>query len=347
MASPSTAITRFDLSIAYAEFNLLNNMKKFIGLKVLPALGVALEAADFLKIVLASYLTKVEDTRRAPKSGYARDDWEWTKDSYACDEHGVEEVVDDATVERYGDIVRAEQICSVRAINRVLQRLEYDIAAAVFNTTTWTGATLTTTLTTPWSTAATADPVADIDAAHDKVNSNCGEDANTLVLTKKGFRSILRTARVEGLLKYNAADVLIATNDGMNMSAVPRIADGLLQLFQVEQILVGRGFKNTADRGQTATLSRMWDDTMAMLCVVHDDGISGDIENPSPQVGRTLFTTKNDEPLPGQDDAGLGSLIIDEYREENVRGSVLRPRNKRIVKVLHKECGHLLQNVTS
>jgi hypothetical protein len=50
MASPSTAITRFDLSIAYAEFNLLNNMKKFIGLKVLPALGVALEAADFLKI---------------------------------------------------------------------------------------------------------------------------------------------------------------------------------------------------------------------------------------------------------------------------------------------------------
>src|ERR1043165_2063806 len=99
MASPSPAITRFDLSIAYAEFNLLNNMKKFIGLKVLPALGVALEASDFLKIVLESYLTKVEDTRRAPKTGYARDDWEWTKDSYVCDEHGVEEVVDDATVE--------------------------------------------------------------------------------------------------------------------------------------------------------------------------------------------------------------------------------------------------------
>jgi hypothetical protein len=149
MASPSTAITRFDLSIAYAEFNLLNNMKKFIGLKVLPALAVAQEASDFLKIKIASYLTAVEDTRRAPKASYARDDFEWTKDSYALDEHGVEEVVDDATVERYGDIVRAEQICSVRAINRVLQRLEYDIAAAVFNTTTWTGSALTTASARP------------------------------------------------------------------------------------------------------------------------------------------------------------------------------------------------------
>jgi len=347
MASPSTAITRFDLSVAYGEFNLLANMKKYIGLKVLPALAVALEAADFAKMQIASYLTKVEDTRRAPRSTYARDDWDWTKDSYALDEHGVEEVVDDATVEKYGDIVRAEQVCAIRAINRVLQRLEYDIAAAVFNTTTWTGASLTTTVGTAWTTAATADPVADIDAAHDKVNTNSGEDANTLVLTKKGFRALMRTARLEGLLKYNAAELLIATNDGQNMSAVPRIASGLLELLQVEQILVARGFKNTADRGQTASLSRMWDDTMAMLCVVHDDGLNGDLENPVPQIGRVLFSTKNDEPLPGQDDAGLGSLIMDEYREENVRGSVLRPRNKRQVKIFHKECGHLLQGVTA
>ena len=86
MPAPSTAITRLDLSFGYGEFNLIGNLKKFIGLRVLPPLAVALEASDFLKIVLASYLTKVEDTRRAPKSTYARDDWEWTKDSYVVDE---------------------------------------------------------------------------------------------------------------------------------------------------------------------------------------------------------------------------------------------------------------------
>lgn len=345
--APSTAITRFDLSIGYGEFNLLANLQRFIGLRVLPPLAVALEGADFAKIQIASYLSKVEETKRAPRSTYSRDDWSWTKDSYALEEHGVEEIVDDATVERYGEIVRAEQIAVIRAINRVLQRLEYDIAAAVFNTTTWTGATLTTTVGTAWTTAATADPIADIDAAHDHVNNNSGQDANTLVLTKKGFRAMVRTTRLEGLLKYDAAELLLATNEGLNLDAVPEVAAGLKNLLQVEQILIGRGFKNTADRGQTASLSRMWDDTMAMLCHVQDDGLSGDLENPMPQIGRTIFSTKNDEPLPGQNDAGLGSLIMDEYREENVRGSVLRPRNKRQVKILHKETGHLLQGITA
>jgi hypothetical protein len=344
--SPSTAITRFDLSISYGEFNLLANMARYIGLKLLPPLAVAQEAATFAKMKIASYLSKVEDTKRAPKGTYQRDDWEWTTDSYQVDEHGVEEIIDDATVERYGDIVRVEQIAAMRAINRVLQRLEYDIAATLQSTATF-GSGKNGAAAVPWTTAATADPIADIDAAHDAINTNSGQDANTLQLTKKSFRAMIRTARLEGLLKYNAADLMIATNAGQNMDAVPRVRDGLMELLQVENILIGRGFKNTADGGQTASLSRMWDDTKALLCVVKDDGLYGDLESPEPQVGRTIFTTKNDDPLPGQGDAGLGSLIMDEYREENVRGSVLRPRNKRQVKTLHTECGYLITAVTA
>lgn len=347
MPAPSTAITRLDLSMSYGEFNLLANIGKFIGLKVLPPIGVAQEASEFLKIKIESYLSKVEDTERAPKGTYARDDWEWTKDSYALTEHGVEEVVDDATIERYGDALRAELISAIRAVNRVLQRLEYDIAAAVFNTTTWNGASLTTTMGTPWTTKATADPVANIDAAHDKVADGCGEDANTLVCTKKGFRAIVRTDRMEGLLKYDASELLMAMSKGQNQNMVTEVISGIKDVLHVEKILVGRGYKNTADGGQTASLSRMWDDTMAMLCVTNDDGLNGDLENPKPCIGRTIFTNKNGEPLPGSDDAGLGSLIMDEYREENVRGSVLRPRNKRQIKVLHAKAGHLLQGVTA
>jgi len=347
MAAPSTAITRLDLSLTYQEFSLLANQKKYIGLRVLPPIGVEQEASDFAKILIASLLTKIEDTRRSPKSTYNRDSWEWGKDSYAVEEHGVEEPVDDASVERYGDVVRVEQLATIRAVNRVLQRLEYDIAAAVFNTSTWTGSALTTTVGTAWTTKATADPVANIDAAHLKVNAGCGEDANTLVLTKKAFTAMIRTDRLEGLLKYDASELLMAMNTGQNQNMIKEIVSGLKDLLQVEQILVGRGFKNTADKGQTAALSRVWDDTMAMLCVVHDDGLDGDLESPAPQIGRTVFSTKNGEPLPGQDDAGFGSLLMDEYRDESVRGSIIRPRNKRQVKILHPEAGHLLQGVTA
>lgn len=347
MGAPSTAITRLDLSLTYLEFSALANQKKFIGLRVLPPLGVEQEAAEFAKISLASLLSKVEDTKRAPRAGYARDSWEWTTDSYAVEEHGVEETVDDATVERYGDVVRVEQLAVIRAVNRVLMRLEFDIAAAVFNTTTWTGAALTTAAGVAWTTAATADPIADIDAAHLKVNAGCGEDANTLIVTKKAFTAMIRSARMEGLLKYDASELLVALNSGQNQNMVADVMSGIKSLLQVEQILIGRGFKNTADKGQTGTLARVWDDTKAMLCCVQNDGIDGDLENPMPQIGRTIFTTKNGEPLPGVDDAGFGSLIMDEYRDDKVRGGVIRPRNKRQVKILHPEAGHLITSVTA
>ncbi|WP_425618035.1 hypothetical protein NA78x_001728 [Anatilimnocola sp. NA78] len=347
MGAPSTAITRLDLSLTYGEFSLYANLKKFIGLMVLPAIGVEQEAADFARVKIADLLTKIEDTKRAPRGTYNRDSFTWDTDNYAVEEHGVEEAVDDATVERYGDVVRVEQLATMRAVNRILQRLEYDIAAAVFNTGTWTGGTLTTTVPVPWTTAATADPLADMDAAHEKVSIGCGEDANTLVLTKKGFTSMIRTARLEGLLKYDASELLVALNSGQNQNMVSQVVSGLKDLLSVERILVGRGFKNTADKGQTATLARGWDNTMAMLCVSNDDGFDGDLESPVPTLGRTIFTTKNGEPLPGAGDAGEGSLLFDEYRDEAVRGSLIRPRNKRQIKILHKECGHLLQGVTA
>ena len=89
MASPSNAITRLDLSLTYQEFSLAANQQKFIGLQVLPPIAVSQEGAEFVRISISSLLTKVEETKRSPKSGYARDDWEWTKDSYAVDEHGI------------------------------------------------------------------------------------------------------------------------------------------------------------------------------------------------------------------------------------------------------------------
>jgi hypothetical protein len=356
MAAPSSAITRFDLSLAYQEFDMLANQQKFIGLKVLPPIGVSQEASDFLKLDVASFLTKREDTRRAPYGGYSRDTFAWTKESYACEEHGVEEVADDALVEKYGDIVRMEQLAVARAVNRILQTLEYDIATAVFNTTTWTGSTLTadidtantangiTTSGNKWSDRANSDPLADIDYAAFYVKANCGMAPNTVVMTDIDFRNCIRSTRLEGLLKYDAVQVLTAmAGTGPRATEVRNdAAAALAAAFGVEQVLIGQGFQNTADKGQTAAFGRFWTAGRVMVCHSSDDGMSGDLQASVPSIGRTIFSTKNGEPLPGSDDAGFGSLLFDEYREEQVRGSVFRPRNKRQVKMLHTTAGFLL-----
>ncbi len=343
---PSSAITRLDLSVSYGEFSLINNIRRMVGLQLFPMLGVAQEAATFAKMTAAQLAQKVQDTRRAPKSAYKRNSTNWGTDTYNLEEHGLEEPVDDALLERYGDIVKAEMIASKRLIHAILLKLEYDIAAVLTDTAVFTGANAVG-ISTAWTTPATADPIADIDAAHDKVNAACGEDANVLQLTKKSYRAAIRTVKIVDRLKYDAAQVLSDMESGQKSNLVTRVNSGLCDLFGVEKIVVARAFKNTADEGQTASFSRVWDDTKAMLCVAHDDGMDGDLEDPRPQLGRTLFSTKNGEPLPGSNDSAEGSLIMEEYREENVRGGILRARNKRQVKTLQVGCGCLLTNVTA
>lgn len=356
MATPSTAISRFDLSVGYNEFSLMANQQKFIGLQILPPVGVEQEAASFRKIVIESLMSEPRDTRRSPYSGYNREGWNWTTDSYSVDEHGVEEIADDAVIERYGDIIRVEQLARLRAVNRILQRLEYEIAAAVFNTTTWAGSSLTadidtantangiTTSGNKWTDRANSDPLADIDYAAAYVKANCGMAPNTVVMTDIDFRNCIRSTRLEGLLKYDAIEVIAAMNQqgGRLTDVVSSAAAAVAGAFGVERLLVGQGFYNSADEGISASFSRFWTAGRVMVCHTATDGMSGDLESPMPCIGRTIFSTKNGEPLPGSNDTGFGSLVFDEYREEQVRGSVFRPRNKRQVKILHAEAGFLL-----
>lgn len=335
MPSPSVAINRLDLSLTYQEFSTRASRAGFIGLRVLPGLGVAQEASDFGRVNVESVLPKVEDTERAPRATYSRDTFEWLTDSYSVAEHGVEEVVDDATIERYGDVIRAESIARERAVHRVLQALEAAIADAVFNTTTWTGGSLTTAVGTAWTTQATATPIDDVDAASDAVKASCGVRPNVLIGSWAAIRAIIRTAQVEDLLKYSGRD------DPKDL------LPGLAQLLRLDQIIVADEPKNTADAGQTAAFGDFWNATMAMVANVRDDGFDGDLESAAPHIGRTIFSTKDGQIVPGDAAGGSESLTMEEYREEARRGGVLRARNKRQVKIIHAQAGHLLTGVTA
>lgn len=335
MPAPSVAINRFDLSMSYSEFQLMASRMGFIGLQVLPGIGVAKDSGSFAKVPVEALLLQIEDTERKARSMYKRDDYEWTSDSYDCAEHGAEEIVDDLMVERYGDIIRAESISQQRAIHRVLQALESDIAAAVFNTSTWTGGTLTTAVSTPWTTKASCDPVADIEGAIEKVIASSGMRPNTIVMSDFAFRHMRRSTRMEDLIPTTGAQQL-------KNATLQQLAE----FFMVDQILIGNSFKNTADEGQTASFSRFWDQTKCMVCHVSDDGMQGDLESAMPSIGRTIFSTTGGQQVPGMGD-GEDALIVEEYREESHRGGVIRARNKRQVKILHAEAGHLLTAVTA
>lgn len=326
MALPSTAITRFELSATFEEFSLAMNRQKFIAPQVFRPRIVGVQAADAGKIELESLL-QTPDDHVSPKGGYQRGDFEWTTWQYATEERGREEPINDRRLRMFRDVLDAEAIHTQRAMDIVLRNYEIDAADALYDTDTWTGAALTTGITHEWDDATNAVPMDDIKSAKDKVRDGCGLEANALVCNSDQFWNLMHTDQVVDLLKYWGGD------DPKKLNLAVAAA-----LFELDHIIVAGGLKNSANEGQSASVAKIWSDEYAMVCRV------AETDDPAePCIGRT-FMWADDGPGATGTEEEL-ALVVEEYREEGVRGSVLRARNDRVIKVMYAQAGHLLSNV--
>jgi hypothetical protein len=337
MAQPTQAIRRLDLSMTYLEFSLRANRRKFGGLKLLPPLIVGnLSQSEFPRINLKSLLANVSKSdKRAPFAAYSRDTFTWDSDTYTLKDHGVEEIVDDQLIEMYGDIIDAEFIATMRAIDQVIRRLEVDIAAETFTSAYPYKAAASGGV---WTDYENATPIEDIFAAINAVEDRTGCTPNKLALTDKSWRDLRQCAQILDRLSLGGND---------NPEAVTK--NGFLSLFdELDEIIVLGGFSNNANIAQTPVVGRVWNSTMAMLACVSNGPINeNDLTDVTPHLGRTLFhQSATDAPgsLMGAEDAEQ-AVVVEEYREEQRRGGVVRARNWRQIKFLHKECAHLITGI--
>lgn len=325
MAMPSSAITRIDLGSTFSEFDLAMARKKFIGPQVLRPRMVGIQAADVGKIPIeALLLTRSDD--RAPGAGYRRGDFEFTKFSYATDEHGWEETMDDRKIAMYRDILDAEQIHAQRAADFVCRNYEIAVAAAIYDTAVWTGAALTTGITHEWDDHTNAVPVDDVEAARLKVIEGCGMEPNALICNRKQAFHLGQCAKIVDRIKYSGLD------DPKNISLA-----ALAECLQLEMILVAGGYKSSSKEGQDASIATVWGDEYMMLAKV---AVTDDPQEPC--LGRTFMWSGDGPGAPGTDEEI--AIIMEEYREENRRGSVLRARTDYDLVVMYPQCGHLLSN---
>jgi len=325
MAMPSSTITRYELGATFNEFDLAMSRKKFIGPKVLRPVMVGVQAADVGKIPIeALLLTRKDD--RAPGAGYRRGDFEFSKYSYATDEHGWEETLDDRKLAIYRDILNAEQIHAQRAMDFVMRNYEIAVAAAVYNTTTWTGAALTTDITHEWDDHTNAVPVDNIEAARLKVIEGCGMEPNALICNRKQAFHLGQCANIVDRIKYSGKD---------DPKKIPLAA--LAECLQVDMIIVAGGYKNTAKEGQDVSISTVWGDENMMLAKV----ATGD-DPQEPCIGRTFMWSGDGPGAPGSDEEI--AVVVEEYREEARRGGIIRARNDRDLVIMYPQCGHLIGN---
>jgi len=320
--SPSSALAtlRPDLG-SFAEFSYQGNILGSIGLDVLAPIEVGKPADKFGKLKLAELL-KIEDDLRQSDGSYNRGTWKFTDDSFSTADRGWEQRIDDRDARRFAEYFDLEQAATQRARHTVLLNYEKRVAAAVFNTSTWTGAALTTAIGNNWN-IATGTPLADITAAKIKVRNNCGAMANAVIMDWELFVGLLRTTEIIDLLKYNGLQ---------DVRAAMMTAQALAQVFNVDRVLVAGMMKNTALEGQTAVLASTWDKTMCMVCRTSMPGAA--IEDLC--IGRTMHWSDDGSQIGG---------FVETYRDDVRRGDIARCRFEVAEKIIYPEAGHLLTAV--
>jgi hypothetical protein len=329
MASPSSAITRFDLSSTFSEFDFRLAQMGFIGTRVARPRIVGIKAGDAGKNKLKTYLRQSSQTNaRAPGAGYRRDDYQFDKFSFNCQEYGKESPVDDAEVATYGDIVDIENIAAGRAENDVITEYEEKVAAKTFDTAAWTGSSLFLNVTNEWDDFTNADPEADVNYGREKIVANSGLEANALILNKFCYRNLCRCNSVRDVIKYT-------------QTPTPQLMRSLIaDMLDLDFILVAGGIHNTANDAQTTAVGRIWSNEYAMLARV---AVTDDPKEPC--AVRTHVWD-------GDGPTGVGTderiaVVMEEYREEKVRGSIMRARTYYDINQMYVEAGFLFGNITT
>lgn len=322
MANPSTSLAtlRPDLAGSFMEFDLAQNAAGYIGHKVLPVMEVQAASGVFGKVPLEQLLQQ-RDTLRAPGSGYARGNWTFTTDSFACVEHGAEEPVDDNEAKMYAEYFDAEVISAARAYDAVLRNAEQRIADAVFNTTTWTP----TAVTNEWDDLTNATPLTDVEAAVQRVYDATGLQADTLIVNWKVFRNLRNCSQV--------IDRINSAGAGNASKASDVTADMLARVFDLRQVLVAGASKNNAVEGQAASPTQVWSGEYAAVCKVCT---GNDIRQPG--LGRVFHW--------GMDGSSVGGTV-ESYREEQTRSDIIRVRHQVDEKILYTGALELLSNITT
>jgi len=327
MPSPSSSLATLRPDLAtFLQFDLESDRSGFIASQVLPVVDVASQAGNFGKIPLAQLLQQ-RTTLRAPGAGYARGDFTFEPATYACEEHGAEDVVDDRQAKMYREYFDAEQIATMRAFSSVLRNAEQRVADAVFNTTTWNGGALTTGITNEWDEnhLTNAIPIQDVEAAVKKVYEGSGLWPNALIINRRVFRNLRNLNQIIDRVNSSGAGNASKPSD--------ITADMLAKVFDLDYVIVAGASRNNAKEGQAASPVQIWSNEYAMVCRV---ATTNDMAEPC--IGRTFHWS--------EDGSSIGGAV-ETYREEAVRGEVVRVRHDVDEIILYAQAGHLLSNITT
>ncbi len=326
MSSPSVsqAIMRPDLRNAVAEeWNLNGQAAEFRANEIAIRVDVPF-AAGTVKRIPREVMTKDPNTvSRGPDGEYAHVQMGDETFTYITQEQGLTIPLDENARSQTAIYYDAQKAATRIILDKLTRMHEKDVAAKVFNTTTFTGSSLTTAVGTPWTTGATAAPITDIKTAKLKVRQNCGRLANALIIPFTAWNALTECTQIINRI-----------NGGATSDMPAKVQMQLLaSLLELDRIIVCGGLKDSAKQGQSYVGADIWTATQAMVAYV----------NPA----ASLYELNLCNAYNWEGDGGSFDFTVEEYWSEEKRRWCVRGRRQVGVKVEYPECGHLLTAVTA
>lgn len=292
----STAVSRPELGAL--AFEHMQDQNTFIGTAIMPIFQVPEQSMEYPVIPIEALLKNRGNTKRASRSGYARADWEFEMKTFACSEHGWEEVIDDKERNLYARFFDAEAVSTDIATDVLLRNHEARVQAVLTASANATPAGVT------WATLATATPKANVKTAINAMRKQGGVRPNRIAMSWGTFSNVMNTTELKTYLQYTSPH-LVDGFEGQKQT--------LARYFSVGEILVGDVLEDQSKRGKSpTTLTDLWPDSEVYLLAVAD---GPNLRTPS--VGRT-FQWVADAP---------DILTVESYRDEPRRSSVIRVRH--------------------
>ena len=162
--------------------------------------------------------------------------------SYYCERHALSDAVSLSERSNADAVINPDVRVTKRLIDKILLRYEYDTAAYLFNTTTFSG--YTSAVSNGWDDYTNGDPAGDVDTAKSNIQKATGIAANTIIMGKEVYDKVKRHSDVVDAFKYTSKGII-----------TPQM---LAEFFQIEKVLVGGATYNSANEGATESMSYLW-----------------------------------------------------------------------------------------
>lgn len=226
--------------------------KRLIADEVLPRVPVASPDFKYLKHTMSEGFT-LPDTKVGRRSAPNEVEFSATEVSASCIDYGLDAPVPNSDILAaanmpggYDPVMKATESTT----NLILLDREVRAASLVFDANQYAAANKATLSgTSQWSDFTNSDPITAILTAMDTMVMR----PNIMTIGQAVFTKLRTHPKVAKAVLGNAGDVTVATREA------------IASLLELDEVLVGEGFLNTAKRGQTAAMSRVWGKHCALI----------------------------------------------------------------------------------